>query len=434
MMFSFTITVPIRRFGPPWRFNFRLSVLYKMDKVTNEFMFNRIYPLIQMGRAIDKDVGESCMFIDALERKEEDSRSTSKTHIFQSTVRWKGESGRERTNKVFCKAMYVDPLTVSIPTTFLNELHLMRTVVRDMVKYGRSPHFIFPISQIYGKEKIPSLLDLKEFLRKTPEAGCPTKTGDLGIYNVMEYFDPEFTFTTDDLFYFENISDEALVLYLKQILFQVLYNLSIMENLKFRHGDLHLKNVLLRVSPDEQRPVIYSPDPQTFYRVDNQIFSFFIDFDRSTLHTPPRQTSSLTDEELGLFPCVSVDRLDTVPHGLREGCQFWNPYADWTRFVAHLMISLEKARGSKFADWLIRRIFPSEDLYSSVTAVLGDVRRYKFGRPSFLELKETVSEEVLAKTTPGVLLREYVRQFSQEPWIGVFKEHETGTPIFRAYA
>jgi hypothetical protein len=250
----------------------------------------------------------------------------------------------------------------------------------------------------------------------------------------MEYLDPQYYFNIKELLQFDDIPVSELIFSLKQVFFQVFYNLTVMEGYKFRHGDLHLENVMIsRIDPSNITPIIYSPDPQTYFKVDNHLFSFFIDFDRSSIHNSRAQTLDLSEDELLHFPCVSSDRMDTLPYGLREGCYNWNPYADWTRIMAAFMFYAERYRGPEFLDMLMNQLFSSGNLYPFMTAVLGDVHKYKFGRPSLRELMDHLPERVLRRATPGVIFREYARQFVSEPWLQVLKVPEPGVPIFKAY-
>lgn len=406
-----------------------------MEKATSDAMHRRIFPLLELEKAIDRDMNESCLLIQALQREDEEQRSTSKARTFSSLIRWTDPKGRERSLRAFVKMIYADPLNVTIPTTFLNELYLMKTIVRDMVKYGRSPHFIFPITQVYGSEKVSDLRFLANALRENSDRGCRTDDGRIGVYNVMEYFDPQYFINLEDLLYVQDLSNDDLVRYLKEIFFQVFYNLSVMENLKFRHGDLHLKNILIGfIDPSAVRPIIYSLDSQTHYKVSSRASIYFIDFDRSSVYQSPYQTNKLTEEELKSFPCISADRMDQLPEGLKEGCWEWNPHADWTRLLSAFSLELSKAKGSEFAAMVMdQKLFSFPSIYAYFTAVLGDVRVYKFGRPSRKELSEKLPEGVLRQTTPGSILRAYARQFSSESWLQVLKVPEPGMPVFKAY-
>lgn len=408
-----------------------------MEKATSTFLSPRISPLIKLGQAIERDSSDSCTLARALQKEDEEVRRTSKTSTFSALIKWEDERGRDRENRVFVKMLYVDPQDVYIPTTFLNELYLMKTVVRDMIRYSRSPHFIFPVAQIHGQDKDLDVRTLKQVLQIDPDRGCRTDDGRLAIYNVMEYYDPDYFISLKDLLYVQNVTDRELLTYLKQIFFQVFYNLTVMEKLRFRHGDLHLQNILIGFSELSQTtPVIYSVDPQTHYKVTSQAFIYFIDFDRSSVLSfrPYYQSMAPTPEELKSFPCVGGDRMGQLPEGFQEGCWDWNPHADWTRLLSAFILELVKAKGQTVADMIIeQQLFYFPSIYAYFTAVLGDIRTYKFGRPSLKELSRTIPEQVSRKTTPGNILRAYAQQFSSESWLQILKVPEPGVPVFKAY-
>ena len=355
----------------------------------------RLVDLPQLEKAIKKDMEGACVLVEALQKENEETRAGSDTSTFSATVGWKNpyKKGEVKT-KVFVKSFYADPENVTIPTGFLNEMYLMNTVVRDFILNDRSPHFVFPVTQIYGKKQVSNVLELETMLGKDPELGCRTKDGKLGLYNVMEYFDPEEYFTMKDFIDIDATPRYHFML-LRQVFFQVLYTLSLMGKYRFCHGDLGLDNLMVKI---DRSPItrFYSPDSKTYYLTQLNVLMYMVDFDKSSIDSPSYKTAKLSD------------------------AGEWNPYADWTRFISSLLNEMETIKGRNYMQDVLSGLFPSESLRKDVMAVVQDRVKYSLGRRSLRELKDTVSEKILSRMTPEKLLKKVAEEYmdiDEEYWL-----------------
>lgn len=400
----------------------------------------RTYHLERMKSFIEAPEGR-CKFVEAFEKEDVESRSSTETSTFTTIVHWgKNKLGKKVQTRVFVKMIYIDPAKVTIPKYFLNELYIMNTVVRDIIRYDRSPHFVIPITQVYGNKRVSDILSLESHLKDNLEHVCKPENGKFGIYNIMEHQDLDETyFTIQELVNINDMDRDTYMAILKTTLFQVFYNLTLMENLRFRHGDLHLENVIgMFIRNVLGVGAYYSPAPKKFINIRMNILTSFINFERSSIDGSGYKTADLSDEELALLPCVAGDKMNTLPYGLREGCHGWNPYADWTRFMVDFIHHLKKAKGDNLATEIMSALFPSKSLYKNMMAVLQDIDKYRFGRQSLQELTETVPKKILEKMTPGKIILEYVSQFNKdnERWLMKIKssiEGDFSSPIFKAY-
>lgn len=399
----------------------------------------RTYHLGKMKGLFEAPEGR-CKFVEAFEKEDVETRSSTEPSTFTTIVHWgKNKLGKKVQTRVFVKMIYVDPARVAIPKSFLNELYIMNTVVSDIIRYERSPHFVIPIAQVYGNKRVSDILTLESHLKENLEHVCKPEDGKFGIYNVMEHQDLNETyFTIQELVNINDMDRDNYMMILKTTLFQVFYNLTLMENLRFRHGDLHLENVIgMFIRNVTGVRAYYSPDPKKFIKINMRILTSFINFERSSIDGSGYKTAELSDEELSLFPCVAGDKMNTVPYGLREGCHSWNPYADWTRFMVDFIHHLKRAKGDTLAKEIMSELFPSKSLYGNMMAVLQDIDKYRFGRQSLQELTETVPQKVLSKATPGNIFMEYVSQFKREaPWVQDIRSSQDGIhefPVFKAY-
>lgn len=404
-----------------------------------KFFRDRTVPLDELKRVIEGPEGP-CKFVEAFEKEDIETQSSSLSSTFSANVRWNKKGGSDLTTdtKVFVKMIYADPANLTIPKTFLNELYIMNTVVRDIIRYERSPHFVVPITQVYGNKKVSDILTLETHLKNNVEHVCKPENGKIGIYNIMEHQNLDGTyFTFRELVNISDMNHDRYMVVLKTALFQVFYNLTLMENLHFRHGDLNLENVICMFIPNGI-DAYYSPVPKKFIKITSKVFTSFVNFEYSSIDGFGYKTAELSDEELALSPCSEANKMNALPYGLKEGCRGWNPYADWTRFMVEFIHHLNKAKGDKLAMKIISELFPSKSLYQNIMSVLQNVDKYRFGRQSLQDLMNTVSQKILSMTTPGNLLLEYVSQFKKETlWLEKIQSSQDEDTyeyyVFKAY-
>jgi len=300
----------------------------------------------------------------------------------------------------------------------------MKTVIRDMFYKRRSPHFVYPIVQVLTNDRSvleDDLADISEDRIKEDVQLCASKSDNLdqehlAVYNVMEYSSPDrfysFRMFLKDLDFTTDESSKHSGFDLIPAVFQILYNLSVMENLKFRHGDLHLDNIL--INPLEQFKAYYVIDESTAYEIYSPVFTMFIDFDRSVINTERYTSITIPERHLESKPCsTGLDPLtgrkrQNLPNGVVEDCwKVWNPYADLTRFFA--LIFRKKAEFNREA--ILDLLFPTDlQLRADLETLIGE---RPFGRQSFKELQEEFPPETdfLERCLPTNVLKRFAGQF-----------------------
>lgn len=389
-----------------------------------EYLLRRCGWIIQVAKSIE-DKRNRCLVIDKLnamnDQKVVGVVSTSYPASFR--VRYKDI---EKDVMVWVKESKID-YTTPIPYTLVNECKLMGTVIRDMFyPERRSPHFIFPVAQILTNDKKVNEEEMVRAIEngnKGREAElCHSKTNEhLSIFNIMEYAESYVSFKS--LMKDIDLSSEEQRADLITSVFQILYNLTVMENMKFRHGDLHLDNILVDiiVEPSKVFKASYIIDEKAAFYVPSMTFTMFIDFDRSIINTGQYKSIPIPDDYLVSKPCSVknesfIDKEDVkrykttadLPYGVVEDCwKTWNPYADLTRFLAHLRIVKPDA---------LMSLFPE----STVKNILTLMGTKPFGRQSMRELEEDFSPEFLSKCTPREILKQFAAHHPS--FIGVIED------------
>lgn len=299
-----------------------------------------------------------------------------------------------------------------VPYFTLVEMYILKNIIYKMFSRNISPHFAFPVYQLVldtGFIVDDTLMNDETGLLDKDNKHCPAnKTGgadDMAIYSFTEYLDPRLNVSMYEFITLPESSPDDF----RACMFQILYNLACMEEVKLRHGDLHLKNIM--VSRMYPYPWIakYAIDNDHQYLVQSPVFIYFIDFDRSSLHGEDGVALSIPDSVLSETVCVSpslVGQERLLPNGTVEDCwKTWNPYADFTRVFQHI---LHRWNMSPKA---FEILFPDFSLKSDVMELLGDFRRNLYGRPSIDEINQNVRHEVLSRTNPKNLLRRYTEQY-----------------------
>ena len=344
--------------------------------------------------------------------------------------------GKKTYTRVFIKMLATNSSKVSIPKPFINELYLMKTVIRDMFTKARSPHFAFPIGQFYGVFPKGDIREVESYLTEHPSRGCEHRPGELGLYNVSEYLDPGMFVSFRDYIRFEDFGDDQLVEFMKMTMVQIMYNLSVMGNMKFRHGDLHLENVLIAdLGPGRNNVISYSLDDQSHVETNSRYFVVFIDFDRSSIYTDKYSTLVPSEEEFKKFICIPPSLVESqAPDGLIEACHGWNPHADWTRFVVAVVHTLMRHRGLERMNRVMSSVF-GEEIMTDINLIIGDYQSYRFGRVSKRHLEETVDNLVLQRCTPSSLTKRLLNHLSGESWLKTPSREEINHeyPHFKAY-
>lgn len=383
-----------------------------------EYLLRRCGWIIQVSKSIEEKRNR-CLVIDKLnaitEQRVTGVVSTSYPASFR--VRYKEV---EKDVMVWVKESKIDSST-SIPYTLINECKLMGSVIRDMFYKRRSPHFIFPVAQILTNDKNISEDEMVSSIEKSINPQLCYSQEHLAIFNIMEYAPRDSFISLKNMLKDIDLSKEIERMDLVTVTFQILYNLTVMENLKFRHGDLHLDNILVEIiiDPSKAFDAIYviDEDAETWcaYQVPSMVFSMFIDFDRSIINTDQYKSITIPEEYLQTKPCsVGQERVEqdgreriknvaNLPFGVVEDCwKTWNPYADLTRFLAHVRIVKPEA---------LEVLFPETTLRNLLT-LMGTGK--PFGRQSLRELKEEFENQeefegrnFLSRCTPREILKQF---------------------------
>lgn len=398
-------------------------------------MDNKEYLLKRIGweRLVSKAFQEKrnqCMVIDKLNSINNGDGNPLKLQgmfsaSYPATFRVK-YNDRQKDVRVWVKESRIGYNTV-VPYTLLNECKLMKTVINDMFLKRRSPHFIYPIIQVLSNDiSISEDMIVKEgeftVPANVPLCSSRLDTSEnnkehLSIFNVMEYADPSKFMPMRayierfDTSVYENKFEITMAI------FQILYNLAVMEHIKFRHGDLHLDNVL--INPLDRFEALYVIDKGVNYIVPSPVFTMFIDFDRSIINTDNYKSIYMPDQYLDSKPC-SVSRneegknVPDLPNGVVDDCwKVWNPYADLTRFFAYLFsISRTKIE-------IIDMIFgPDSEVLSDLKRLIVSLDKHPFGRQSMKELEEEFKDDpdFLERCRPINVLKRYSKSLFPFPF------------------
>jgi serine/threonine protein kinase len=206
------------------------------------------------------------------------------------------ESDQEREVEVWVKETRVNYDT-PIPYLILNEGKVLQEVIRDMFMKKRSPHFSFPVSQIITNDQQGlgahiSIYTLTEYL--------PYPT----LVDYISSYDPR---------------DPASKFSLISGVFQIMYNLSLMESLQLQHNDLHPRNI--KINTDQLFLANYVLDKETSYKVPSTCFITFLGWERSQINT--REYFS-------------------IPFPQEDFSESWNPYKDMKQLWTVLLTMMGK--------------------------------------------------------------------------------------------
>lgn len=303
------------------------------------------------------------------------------------------------------RAGYHEP----IPYFTLSELYIMKNIIYHMFSRNISPHFAFPVYQLVldtgfevGDQIVDKNTDTIDSERKLcPSIKTGTAPGDMAVYNFSEHLDPKFNNT---MFEFATLSDSSVDDF-RACMFQILYNLACFEDIKLRHGDLHLKNIMVSRMYPYPWVAKYSLDKDHQYVLKSPVFINFIDFDRSSLHEDNGDLMTIPENILAQTSCVSKSFEKSVNDVVEDCWKTWNPYADFTRMFAHLLYQW------KLSPKAFDIMFPDYQLKVDVVTLMGDFRQNLFGRPSLSDIQKTVDLETLQRTTPKHLFRRFAEQF-----------------------
>lgn len=313
-----------------------------------------------------------------------------------------------------------------VPYNTLMELYILKNYIYRMFSRNVSPHFAFPVYQLVldtGFEVGDQIIDKTTETIDTDRKLCPsTRTGrgsdDMAVYSFTEHLDPRFNIS---MFEFSTLPDSSVEDF-RACMFQILYNLACLEDVKLRHGDLHLKNIMVSRMYPYPWTAKYSLEGAQGYILKSPVFIYFIDFDRSSLHGEDGDILTIPDSVLEQARCVTADFTASIPNGVVEDCwKTWNPYADFTRMISHLLYQW------KLSPRAFDILFPDYALKVDVVTLLGDFRKNLFGRPSIDDIRKTVDGEVLERTTPKMLFRRFADQFINLP--GEFSVMRTASEV-----
>jgi hypothetical protein len=207
------------------------------------------------------------------------------------------EGDQEREVEVWVKETRVNYDT-PIPYLILNEGKVLNEVIRDMFVKKRSPHFSFPVSQIITNDQQGS-------------GGA-----HISIYTLTEYL-PFPTFA--DYVSKYDPRDPASKFGLISSVFQIMYNLSLMESLQWQHNDLHPRNIKIM---DQYFLANYIFDKETSYKVPSTCFITFLGWERSQINTGKYSSIPFPSEDSSGEP--------------------WNPYRDMKQLWSVLLPMMEK--------------------------------------------------------------------------------------------
>jgi hypothetical protein len=303
------------------------------------------------------------------------------------------------------RAGYHEP----IPYFTLTELYILKNVIYRMFSRNISPHFAFPVYQLVldtGFEAGDQIVDKTTETIDTEKKLCPSirtggSPGDMAVYSFTEHLDPKFNIT---MFEFVTLGDSSVDDF-RACMFQILYNLACLEDVKMRHGDLHLKNIMVSRMYPYPWVAKYSLDGVHQYLLKSPVFINFIDFDRSSLHEENGGLVTIPESVLAQTSCVSKAFEKSVSNVVEDCWKTWNPHADFTRMFAHLIYQW------KLSPRAFDIMFPDYNLKMDVVSLMGDFRQNLFGRPSLSDIQKTVDVETLQRTTPKVLFRRFAEQF-----------------------
>lgn len=298
----------------------------------------------------------------------------------------------------------------AIPYFTLSELYILKNVIYRMFSRNISPHFAFPVYQLVLDTEFDVSEQIVDSTTNTirPEKKlCPSVrtrvngNGDMAVYSFTEHLDPKFNIS---MFEFSVLGSSSVEDF-RGCMFQILYNLACFEDVKLRHGDLHLKNIMVRRMYPYPWVAKYSLDKNSQYLLKSSVFVNFIDFDRSKLHEETGELMSIPENVFERTSCVSKSFEQSISDVVEDCWKTWNPYADFTRMFAHLLYQW------KLSPQAFDIMFPDYQLKVDVVSLMGDYRQNLFGRPSITDLRRTVDHEVLKRTTPKRLFVRFAEQF-----------------------
>lgn len=393
-----------------------------METTDDKYRFNKQYLSSRLGwlwKISDSMENKKyrCSFLEKLNRinsrDEVNKGILSTTYPVSITVM--GENGRKYGIPLYVKETRAG-YEQSVPYTIINEIKIMRGLVYEMFSKYRSPHFVFPIYQLMV-DSGDQMDDTKEIFENIVLDGkinpqyrlCSSKetTSEekLAIYNFMEYLHPN---VYSPLLKFIDRPDIG-PLDLQGALFQIFYNLAVMEKLQFRHGDLHPGNIMVARSTEIPWKALYVIDKDHHYLLDTPVFTAMIDFDRSFVYSEYEHGIDIPDEPLHQSPCIPTGGMSPgkKQEVLNDCWRIWNPYSDLTRFIIGLWFLW------RFESSILETMFPDERLRADVLVLLGEYTKNLYGYPSLKELEERVPRAVLDRMTPSNLFIRYAEQLRE---------------------
>jgi hypothetical protein len=187
-----------------------------------------------------------------------------------------------------------------IPYLILNEGKVMKTVIRDMFVNHLSPHFAYPAGQLITND------------------GPPTDA-HICMYTITEYLPGETYLSFDQYINNYNISNRESSFGLITGVFQLFYNLAVMEGVRLRHNDLQLRNVY--VNPHQLFRATYIIEDRA-YQVPSTVFLVFRGYERSVINTDRYTSLPIPESE--------------------EAWQTWDPYADLATVWSAILSKMAK--------------------------------------------------------------------------------------------
>jgi len=312
-----------------------------------EYLFRRVAWLDQVSRGIESETNQA-LVIDRLNQINNGNERPIKLKgvffaSYPATFRVRAEGDDSETDvDVWVKETRIGYDT-SIPAPPVNECKIMGTIIRDMFFMQRSPHFVYPVGQIVTNDR--SEADGEEEHMVT--------------YNIMEYLPKSAFMRFRDWLKTVDMNAPGSRFEVFTAVFQILYNLLVMSNLRFTHGDLHLDNIL--ISPSTPFKASYVVSETAYYEVPSPVFTVMIDFAVSGVRTD--QYKSITDH------------------------QEFDPLADLTMFISQLF-RIADTRPELYAF-----LFPSDHALREELSKIDPTM-------TVLEVLERYADQVLTRKVP----------------------------------
>jgi len=337
---------------------------------TDTYLLIRTYPLKRVEQAMGEEANLP-MVIDKLNLINNNSNTPLQVSgIYTSnypatfTIR---EGGKHREVEVWVKETRVGYDT-PIPYLILNEGKVLNTIVKDMINKRRSPHFVYPLVQLVTNDKEGS-------------------SSHISIYNVMECF-PHADYNTYLNHY--DVKNHAESFGLVTGIFQILYNLTVMENLRWRHNDLHPRNI--KIDTKRLFRSTYIIDDKTAYNVPSTCFLVFTGWERSLVKTASYSSIPIPERQIQLPDGTVEDAWET-----------WNPYYDLITFWSSVLGVMGKNTE------MLNILFGGDG------SILEDLKRLTAAKTpqsiGELRVEFQSDQDLLDRCRPGNLLKRFANQF-----------------------